>query len=57
MEAYYRVNKSKQYQLLLLLDGNVCDGGKYATLNDCKKQAKEYGAKELKKWEHPKKLK
>ena len=55
MEAYYRINESKQYQLLLLLDGKVCDGGKYQTLKDCRKQAKEYGAKEVNKWQHPSK--
>lgn len=54
MEAYFRKTKENKYQLLFLFDGKVCDGGKFETLKDCKRQAKNLGATDVAKWEHPK---
>ena len=52
MQAYYNKGSDKKYHLMLLLDGKVCDGGKYNTRKDCINYAKrELGITDVSKWE------
>jgi len=52
MQEYYNKGSDKKYHLMLLLDGKVCDGGKYNTRKDCINYAKrELGITDVSKWE------
>lgn len=52
MIAYYKKDKElNKYRLLLLLNGNVCDGGSYVTRKDCTRVAKNLGIQEVISWE------
>lgn len=53
MKAYYKKLKpSGSYQLLILIDGKIADGGTYITKRDLVNYAKrELGIQDVNKWE------